>query len=75
MMGLDVVVVVGVVVIVLVGGLVNAWLLHHFALLLEVSLSLIEALGVGVDPGDDGPVLLKVPMLVHCGNGQRFVHE
>lgn len=43
--GLDVVVVVVVVVIVLVEGLVKAWLLlHHFALLLEVSLSLIEAL-------------------------------
>lgn len=62
-------------VVVLVEGLVKAWLLQHFALLLEVSLSLIEALGVGVGPGDDGPVLLKIAMLVHRGDSQRLVHE
>lgn len=50
-------------------------LLHHFALLLKVSLALIEALGVGVGPWYDGPVLLKVAVLVHSGDGQRLVHE
>lgn len=42
-------------------GLVRGWetrLLRHFALLLKVSLPLIEALGVGVGPRYDGPVLV-----------------
>jgi hypothetical protein len=59
-------------------GLVRGWetrLLHHFALLLKVSLSLIEALGVGVGPWHDGPVLLEVAVLVHGRDGQRLVHE